>query len=82
MHPKVWLEYGHEIGEDRTINTLRLVSESNSTDSTRLGIKKSPIWKVDEENKYIYPILHNQIKLGNNVLYNLLYYGNEYIEKS
>ena len=26
------------------------------------------------------PVLHNQINLGNNVLYNLLDYGNEYIE--
>ena len=27
------------------------------------------------------PILHNQINLWNNVIHNLLYYGNEYIEK-
>ena len=27
------------------------------------------------------PVLHNQINLGNNVLYNLLDYGNKFIER-
>ena len=28
LNPSVWLEHGHKIGEDWTINALRLVSES------------------------------------------------------
>ena len=40
LHPKTWLEYGHTIGEDWTINTLRLVSELYSTGLARLGVKK------------------------------------------
>ena len=38
LHPKVWLKNGHKIGEDWTINVLRLVSESYSTSSARLGV--------------------------------------------
>ena len=38
LYPKVWLENGHIIGEDWTINTLILVSESDSTGSARLGV--------------------------------------------
>ena len=33
LHPKVWLEHGHKIGEDWTINILRFISESDSTGS-------------------------------------------------
>ena len=36
---------------------------------------------VFEVNKYICPVLRNQINLGNNVLYDLCDYGNECIEK-
>jgi len=35
---------------------------------------------VPQVDDYIYPILHNQINLGNNVFHNLLDYGNENIE--
>ena len=70
----------YTIGEDWTINTLRLVSESDSTGCARLGVEEAPIWHFVEVNKHICPILHNQINLGNNVLYNLLDYGNEFIE--
>ena len=34
-----------------------------------------------EVDNYIYPILHNQINLGNTGFHNLLDYGNEIIEK-
>ena len=70
LHPKVWLQYGHEISEYWTINTLSWLSESDSTGSTRLGVKEAPIWKLVEVDKYFFSILHNQINLG----------GNEYIE--
>ena len=40
LHPKIWLERGHKIGEDWTINTLRLVLELYSTGLARLGVKK------------------------------------------
>ena len=66
MHPKVWLEHGHKISEDWTLNALRLISESDSTSSVRLGVKEAPIWEFVEIDKYICPILHNQINLGNN----------------
>ena len=48
LHPKVWQEYGHVIAEDWTINALRLVSESDSTRSARLGVKGAPIWEFIE----------------------------------
>ena len=82
MYPKVWLEHGHKIGEIWTINALRLVSESDSTGSVRLGIKEAPIWEFVEVDNYICPNLHNQINSSNNILYNLLDYGNEYIKMS
>ena len=46
-----------------------------------LCVKEEPYWDFIEVDNYIYPILHNQINLGNNVFYNLLDYGNENIEK-
>ena len=33
LYPKVWLEYEHKIGEDWTINTLRLIAEYDSIGS-------------------------------------------------
>ena len=67
MHPKVCLEHGHKIGEDWTINDLRSISESDSIESSRLGVKEAPIWKFVEGDKCICPVLHNQINLRNNV---------------
>ena len=37
------LEHGYKIGEDWSINALRLISENNSTGFTRLGVKEAPI---------------------------------------
>ena len=81
LHPKVWLEHGHKIGGDWTINALRLFSESESTSATRLGVISALIWEFVQVDKYICPILHNQLNLGNNVLYYLLEYGNGFIEQ-
>ena len=63
------------------MNTLRLVSELDSIGSTRLSVQEAPIWEFVEVYNYICPVLHNQINLGNNILYNLLEYGNKFIEK-
>ena len=81
LYSKLWLEHGHNIGEDWTINTLRLVSESDSTGSARLGVKEGPIWEFFEVDKYVCFALHNQINSGKNVLNNFLDYGNEFTEK-
>ena len=43
--------------------------------------KKVPIWEFVEVDEYICLVLNNQINLGNNVIYNLLDYENEFIEK-
>ena len=43
------------------------MSESYFTGSVRLGVKEVPIWDCVEVEKYISPVLHNQINLGNNV---------------
>ena len=45
-------------------------------------MKEEPIWNVILVDKYICPILYNQINLGYNVLYNLLDYGNKCIGKN
>ena len=76
---KVWLEHERKIGQDCTINVLRLISESNCSGPARLGVKESPIWECVELDNCICPVLHNQINLGKNVLYNLLDYGNKFI---
>ena len=54
--------------------------ESDSTNSARLGVKEAPIWDFVEVDKYICYIRHNYMNLGNNILYNILDYGNDYIE--
>ena len=43
VNPKIWLEHEYKIGEDWTINALRLVSKSDYTRSARLGVKEAPI---------------------------------------
>ena len=43
LNTKVWLEHGHKIGEEWTINALRLLSESDRTEPSGLGVKKTPI---------------------------------------
>ena len=50
------------------------------TGSRRFGVKRVPIRELVKVDKCIFPIFRNHINLGNNVLYNLLDYGNEYIE--
>ena len=55
---------------------MRLVSESEYIEPTRIGIKEAPIWEFVELDNYICPVPHSQINLGNNVLYNLFDYGN------
>ena len=54
--------------------------ESDSTNSARLEVKEAPTWDFVEVDKYICSIRHNQINLGNKILYNLLDHGNDYIE--
>ena len=49
--------------------------------SESLGVKEEPYQDFVEVDNYIYPILHNQINLENNVFHNLLDYGNENIKK-
>ena len=80
LRSKVWLKHGHQIGEDCAINILKRNLESYLTGSRRLGVKRVPIRELIEVDKYICPILRNHINLGKKVLYNLLDYGNEYIE--
>ena len=80
LYRKVQLEHGHNIGEDQILNALRLVSESDSTDSVRLGVKEVQIWEIVEVDKCNCPILHNKINVSNNVSYNLFNYGNKYIK--
>ena len=46
-----------------------------------LGVKEDPYYDFVEVNKITSPILHNQIRLGNNCFHKLLEYDNEYIEK-
>ena len=46
-----------------------------------LGVKEEPCMDFVEVDKIIYPRLHNQIGLGNNILHNLLDYRNKYIKK-
>ena len=48
LNPKVWLEHGYRIGEDWTINALRIVSESDCEGPARLDVKGAPIWEFVE----------------------------------
>ena len=58
------------------------MSRSDKIASPRLGVKEDPYWEFVPINHYILPILHNQINLGDDVLYNILDYGNDKIEKN
>ena len=80
FHPNEWLEHGHKKDDDWSIKVLRLISESDLTGSARFDVKEAPIWDFVEVDKYICPILHNQINLDNNILYTLIDYGNKFIE--
>ena len=64
--------------DDCFMKTLRLMSESGSTGSVRLGMEEAKIQDYVEVGKYICSILHYHINVGNNFLYNLLDYGNGY----
>ena len=63
------------------MNILRPVSESDWIRPARLGVKEAPIWEFVELENYICPILHNQINLANNVLYDILDNRNIFVEK-
>ena len=79
-----------------TVKTLEIVwsfygrwmdywnSESNITirkNAERLGVKEKPYLDFIKVDKFICPILQNQINLENNVFHNLLDYSNKYTEK-
>ena len=68
------------MGDEWTIETLKVLSKSSAKNADCLGVKEEPCWDFIEVDNFICPILHNQINLGNNVFYNLLDYGDEYIE--
>ena len=68
------------MGDEWTIETLKVMSQSGKTNADSLGIKEEPYWNFVVVDNCICPILHNQIILGNNVFHNSLDYGNECIE--
>ena len=68
------------MGDEWTIETFKLMSQSGKKKSVSLGVKEKPYWDFVEVDNYICPILHNQYNLRNNDFHNLLDYGNEYIE--
>ena len=46
------------------------MSKAGKKNADSLGVKEEPYWDFVEVDNYIYPILHNQINLGNNVFHN------------
>ena len=69
------------MGDEWTINILKLISYSGNINAECVEVKEDPYWDCGGIYKYINPILYNQINLGNNGFRNVLDYGNTYIEK-
>ena len=57
---------------------MKVISHSGRNTEV-LGVKEEQYCDFFEVDKYICPILHNQINLHNNVFLNLLDCDNEYI---
>ena len=53
------------------------MSRSNKSGLYKVGVNEDLYWEFVYVDHYISPILHNNINLINNVLYNLLDYGNK-----
>ena len=64
------------MGNEWPIESLRVMFQSGRKNTDSLGVKEEPYLDFVEVENYIYPILHNQINLGNNVFHYLLDYGN------
>ena len=56
------------------------MSHSGEINAECLGVQEWSYWNFFEVDKYICPILHNQINLGNYIFHNLLNWSNEYIK--
>ena len=69
------------MGDEWTIETLKVVSQSGKKNADSLGVKEESYWNFVEVDNFISPILRNQINLDNIFFITLLNYGNEYIEK-
>ena len=69
------------MGDEWSIETLKVMFQSWEGNADSLGVKEEPYWDIVEVDNYICRILHNHINLGNNVFHNLLDYGNKNIEK-
>ena len=69
------------MGDEWTIETLKVMSQSGEKNDDCLSVKEEPYWDFVKVDNFICPILHNQINLGNNVFHNLLNYGDEYVEQ-
>ena len=78
---KHWKLYIHTIGDEWSIENLKIFFQSGEKSTESLGIKEEPYWDFVEVDNYMCPILHNQLNLVNNVFCNLLDYGNANIEK-
>lgn len=53
---------------------------TNKAGSKKSGVKDENIWNLVQVDKYICLTFHNEINLGNTMLYNLLDYVNELTE--
>ena len=69
------------MGNEWTIETLKVMSKYSAKNADCLGVKEEPYWDFIEVDNFICPILHNQINLSNNIFHNLSDCGNENIEK-
>ena len=47
------------MGDDWTIETLKIMSQSGKTNADSLGVKEYSYWDFVEVDNFICPILHN-----------------------
>ena len=80
LHPEEWVKHKHICVERSTIEKLKSMPRFDEIGSSRLRVKEDPYWEFIPVDHYISFILHNQITLLNNVLYNVSDYGNDKIE--
>ena len=54
------------MGNECTIETLKIMFQSGLKNTDSVGIKEEPYWDFVEVDNFICPIPHNQSNLGNN----------------
>ena len=72
LHKDIWKIANHEHGTLWTNESLKAMADLGYSGTNAKGVKKYPLWDFIEVDKFILPVLHTSMGMGNAVMANLM----------